>query len=883
MEKLLFCLRYILPLCLLGFVVSSCSVERKNPISKGYHNTLAHYNGYFLAREKMKEVEATVRKNHVENYNRVLEVFPIVTPATRTSITPQLEEVIKKASIPIQRHKNSKWVDDSYILIGKARFYKDELDEAVATFKYVNKISKDKEAKHLALVWLMRCFMQTEEYNNVVAVDDVLRKETLSSANKREWHMARAHYFASQKEYMKMEENLGFAIPHIIGREKRARLYYIIGQLRQLRGSENDAYASYRAVLINNPSYELSFYTKLNLAQVTELSAANDVKRIQRYFRKLLKDPKNKEYKDKIYYEMARFELKQDNDAKGVDLLKQSVSIADGNPNQKAMSFLKLAEVHYEKLRQFELAKNYYDSTLAFLDKQAENYKAVQQRHKVLQEFVKHFTVVQREDSLQQLAKMDEASLEAFLDKMIAEEEAQRKKAQKELEKSAERQSNYFDNQGGGFTVSNEAGNNWYFYNPAAISRGRAEFIKKWGNRPLEDDWRRSKKEKNNQLQELAGDEGAASPAQALNNEKGSADGASGDEEKFDAAARKEEMKNNIPFTAEQLKASHEKLAEALYHLGKVYNQQLEEPSNAAATFERLLKDYPHVEQKPEVMYFLYLLYQQQQNERMEVYKNRLQTEYPTSIYARKIANPNYDKDSREISQVIKRMYKEAFQQYEEKDYDTSLYTIQLVNQRYPNNNYEDKFALLEALITAKTKSVERYKQALESFLEVYKTSDLVPYANQLLKACNDYMAGQTKKLNTEASSAPISTPTGTPTSFMADTNKAHYFVAIIKQPAAQANAVMAKFNAFNKTKFGQTKLECSSMVLSDSSFVIVVKQFGNKEQAMSYLSQSKQPQAPAAGLSEADAFVITDDNFTVFAKNKAVSEYMEFFSKNYN
>jgi len=34
----------------------------------------------------------------------------------------------------------------------------------------------------------------------------------------------------------------------------------------------------------------------------------------------------------------------------------------------------------------------------------------------------------------------------------------------------------------------------WYFYNQTTLSFGVNDFIKKWGNRKLEDNWRRSQK-----------------------------------------------------------------------------------------------------------------------------------------------------------------------------------------------------------------------------------------------------------------------------------------------------------------------------------------------------------------------------------------------------
>ncbi len=34
----------------------------------------------------------------------------------------------------------------------------------------------------------------------------------------------------------------------------------------------------------------------------------------------------------------------------------------------------------------------------------------------------------------------------------------------------------------------------WYFYNQAALTFGRTEFRRRWGDRPLEDNWRRYNK-----------------------------------------------------------------------------------------------------------------------------------------------------------------------------------------------------------------------------------------------------------------------------------------------------------------------------------------------------------------------------------------------------
>lgn len=124
-------------------VVSSCSSDRNNFLSKGYHNTTARYNAYFLAELRMEDVEKKLQAAHEDDYNKILSIYPKVTPAMSTSVGSQLEDIVKKSSLPITRHKNSKWVDNSYIIIGKARRYSLDYPEAVSTFKYVNTKSED--------------------------------------------------------------------------------------------------------------------------------------------------------------------------------------------------------------------------------------------------------------------------------------------------------------------------------------------------------------------------------------------------------------------------------------------------------------------------------------------------------------------------------------------------------------------------------------------------------------------------------------------------------------------------------------------------------------------------------------------------------------------
>ncbi|MFL5730936.1 MAG: hypothetical protein ACJ75J_15720, partial [Cytophagaceae bacterium] len=152
-------LKIFLLFLLLTGILYSCSQYKNTFVSKNFHNTTARYNAYFLAREKMKEVEFKINQASVDDYNKVLPVYPVIQDGTKSTIKPSLDDVIKKAALIHEKHKNSNWLDDSFVIIGKSEFYKGEYPNAIEFFKYVNTISKDPAPRHAALILLMRTFI----------------------------------------------------------------------------------------------------------------------------------------------------------------------------------------------------------------------------------------------------------------------------------------------------------------------------------------------------------------------------------------------------------------------------------------------------------------------------------------------------------------------------------------------------------------------------------------------------------------------------------------------------------------------------------------------------------------------------------------------------
>ena len=445
-----------------------------------------------------------------------------------------------------------------------------------------------------------------------------------------------------------MVQHLAKAEELIVKSSDKARINFIIGQTYHLLGFEGEAFRYYKNTLKNNPKYELEFYTKLYMAQVTELAKSNDIKRIQKYFRNLLRDTKNTEYKDKIYYELAGFQLDNGDIESAIDNYKLSIASSKGNQRQKGYSYLRLSEIYYDSLKNYPLAKSYYDSTVTTLPEDEENYKVVKARQEILVDFVKQITVIQKNDSLLHLATLSRDSVMSIAIATL-EVEAEKEKKKTEARAARKRASTFDENEN--IILTPTANSVWYFSNSNALSRGRNEFASKWGDRPLDDNWRRKNKTSTTLTATAESPAAVAASEEVPSND-------------VPIEIQAESLLAAIPTSDEQKDKLLAEIEEAYYQLGNIYNLRLEEDQNAVASFEILLERFPETRYEPEVLYQLFLIYKVLDPEKSIQRGSTLREKYPDSIYAKLVENPNYKEESFAVSERLKKLYRKLYSDY---------------------------------------------------------------------------------------------------------------------------------------------------------------------------------------------------------------------------
>ena len=277
----------------------------------------------------------------------------------------------------------------------------------------------------------------------------------------------------------------------ISGKRAKYRLTYLLAQLYERTGDPEKAISLYREVVKMNPPYDVEFNARINIAGVFDVNSGNP-EEIRKELEKMLKDSKNKDFQDQIYYALGNMMKKEGKDNEALEYYRKSASSSSVNQNQKGKSYLALAE-HYYSIPDYMNAGKYYDSTVYFLDEKYPDYKDLKTKSQNLNLLVTHLTVIQREDSLQKVAAMSQNERDALISGII--EKIIKAESEGKTSEYADRANigQYYENERR-FQDNIAQEGKWYFYNQTALTFGRTEFRRRWGERRLEDNWRRSNK-----------------------------------------------------------------------------------------------------------------------------------------------------------------------------------------------------------------------------------------------------------------------------------------------------------------------------------------------------------------------------------------------------
>src|ERR1035437_284268 len=489
-------------------LVTSCTNTKNKFLYRKWHNMNARYNGYFYSRENMKESVAKVEKANKNDFNRLIPLFVYTDNQNAKTFYSDFDKSIKKSSSVIHRHaiinprtkeeipNACKWIDENYILIGQAHFYKRDFFSALEMFEYVSKKYPNPEAKYGGMLWMVRTYNELGSFSKSEPTLDELRNADDFPKDRnyqRELAAVAADYYIKKEDYPPAIRELTKAIEFTKNKKTKARFIYVLAQLYEKLNDNASATRYYAMVPGLNPPYDMAFSAQIKLAALYEIQSG-DSRGIKKQLLRMLKDFKNSDFRDQIYYALAEISDKENDTPQAINYLGQSIRESVSNKTQKALSYLKRADIYFSATN-YKAAEANYDSAIAILPKDYPNYFQIEGKKKSLNALVLNLNVIAFEDSVQRLASMTEANRNATIDRTIEKLEEDEKRKEEERKEALKNPTPTAQTPNSANTGQTSAPGAWYFYNTATVSFGIAEFTKKWGMRKLEDNWRRSEKE----------------------------------------------------------------------------------------------------------------------------------------------------------------------------------------------------------------------------------------------------------------------------------------------------------------------------------------------------------------------------------------------------
>ncbi len=893
--------RHIIGFLVIVILAISCSTEKNTFISRTYHNLTAHYNVYFNGRESFRKGIKRVEDQHSDDFTQLLPIYILGNEETASSISGDMDKAIRKASKTIKYHsikakpkqkggtlskkeqkfmqKNeyNKWVDDSYLLMGKAYFMKTEFLPARQNFEYIIREFRNEEIKYDAMYWMARTNLainnmkMTREW-----LDQISAENDFSEALQPDVDILEAAY------YMKLDEKdaaiplLHKAIKENKNKSERARHQYLLAQLYKEKNDYRKAAQMFEKVTKGNSYYEMTFNAKINMAECYG-KLGGSYKDMKKLLKKMLRDDKNIDYLDQIYYALAEIEYENNKRDEAIKNYKLSSENSISNNRQKAMSCMKLGNIYFE-IPDYRLSQAYYDTCILNLSNEHPRYDEIRTLSRNLNSLVTQLDIVETQDSLQHIASLPEKERNALIDKQI---QAVIEQEQEEREQEMQQQQNsmLFDQRRGSNQINAPSGGQWYFYNPATLSFGQNEFSKKWGNRKLEDHWRRSNKS-------IVQDDFYA------NQDSVTADS--------NAVARANDNKSrayyqqDLPLTDSLMALSNESIRDALFSMGEIYKRDFNNYDKSIFAFEALDKRFPEHGYKLPTYYNLYDLYKAEGNsDKANTYKQKVMNLFPDSHYAKLLKNPNYMQELAEQQKQQRLEYESLYELYRKNSFQQAEVKAQTFLQKYPESTYAAKVRFIQIITTALDVDQLTFKQNLAEFIQNYPKDPLSNRAMQILGYLGETdVDALIADLNSRPTPEIESTETDTTVSqevmaenlYNFNANETHLYVIATLEEKADTKKLQFEVNSFNIFTFNMRTFQVNVSLFSESTSLVHVKPFKNSKQSSNYMNLIKNNQTVFVVIDgiEYIQFVISESNFEILKKEKDIDLYLEFYRNNY-
>lgn len=877
-------LKYILSFGIVAILLA-CSTEKDNFVNRKWHSVNTEYNVLYNGDLALQKGIADVKATYSDNFWEVLplERMQITEEEQKPGDTknPNFERAETKATKAIQKHsmniggfeKNNQ-IDESYLMLGKSRYYEHRYLPAMEAFNYILYKYPNSNNVYQAQVWREKVNLKLE--NEQLAIKNLNRtlkgQKKIKSQDLADINAVLAQAYIKTNVLDSAIAAIKISKKETKLKEEKARYTFILGQLYEKLNYKDSAFVAYQEVIDMKRKSPRSYTIYSHLKQSTQFDFETDTLVFHKKLDKLLANIENKSFRDVIHHQRAVFYDKKGNDKLAISNYNKSLKNMSADRYLAASNYRNISNIYYRE-NNFHASKKYLDSTLIHLSEKNSEFKPLKKRLEILTDVVKYQNIISQTDSVIVVSKMSSSDkikyYQDYINKLKISDSIAAKKAIDNantsspspksdimpsdktsenmlmppgaggafpqnakpvlIEPSVEKKSNVdFPINTGGSQSS------FYFYNPATVAQGKINFKKKWGDRKFGDNWNTVSESNQNQIDPNNSDEVVEEEVKDKNEEIGL-------EPKYTTAFYIDQLpKDEKVLDSLNIEANH-----ARFQLGSIFKEKLKENKLAITSFEDILVNKPENKLVLPTYYNLYQLYGSENVGNAATYKQKILSEYPESRYASAFNNTTINADITADSE-----FNALYGKIEKGLYREANLEIDALVKKYDGDELNAKFDVLKAKISARLLGLSAYKTALQKVVKNYPKGE------------------ETKKIESILTS---DIPALEALEFGA-TPKTYNLVFVTNYPnEASHKNLIEKLNKYAKES-GDVKIKVSNDIYNVEKNMIVLHGIINKataESVASFLKEHKDYKLKDT------AILISNEDYKVVQVKKNLEEYL--------
>ncbi|OED35799.1 hypothetical protein AB832_06025 [Flavobacteriaceae bacterium (ex Bugula neritina AB1)] len=695
-------------------MVFSCSRKKDKWTNRAWHDVTTKNNTLYNGRLAFDKGKEDVVQTYNDNFWELLPIERLIVSEDvrlpNEVLNANFDKAEEKAVKAIQKHsmliddreRNPK-IDESFLLLGKARYNEQRFIPALEAFNYIlYKYPTSNNINH-AKVWKAKTNLRLD--HNEKAIEDLSKMIEEEFMEPQDYSdavamIAQAYINLEQKDSAVTYINK--AAIHSKNNEEKGRYLYIKGQLLNQLGYKDSANYAFDQVIELNRKTPRRYMLNAYMAKARNFNYETGNKE---EFLELLTDleenRENRPFLDKIYNQKAVYFKTLDSLDLAVAYYNKSLRTKSEDKHLQSLNYITLGNINFDA-KEYAIAGAYYDSTLERMVVNSKKYRVLKKKRDNLDDVILYEGIVKTNDSILTIVAMSPADrllyYSEYTEKIKAEAIAAEKAAEVKRIKEGLPTEQRFNQQNTSLSNNpsgpNTGGGTFYFYNPTTIAYGKTAFKRAYGNRELQDNWK---------LASIVNPSAVTSEEEEEETEEYTIE----EDPVFDPQT----YISQLPTDPKVLDSLSTERNFAYYQLGVIYKEKFREYELAIDKLTNLLKNNPEERLIVPSKYNLYKIYQVQGNKtKKDAMLQDIINNHGDSRYAKILQSPD---EALEDENGPAANYNRLYKDFKDQKYASVIKESDELITKFGDEDFAPKFELLKAQAVGRYNGFEAYKESL--------------------------------------------------------------------------------------------------------------------------------------------------------------------------